>query len=111
MKLKPLGKRILIQRQPEDSPLFSEVNLTGLHLPDDYAEKRDVDCARVIALGEGASDVIQVGDTLLVKRYAGNDITLDGQKYEYVREEDVLATVEQMTIRKWSVKPRRPSTA
>jgi len=72
----------------------------GLHIPDSAQEKPQE--AQVIAVGKGKRlddgkvtplDV-KVGDRVLLGKYSGSDITVDGQEYLIVREDEVLGVVE-----------------
>lgn len=65
---------------------------SGLYLPEKAAEKPKV--ARVVAIGPGAKQ-IKVGDQIIYKNYSQTDVKVEGTEYLLVREEDVLATVQQ----------------
>jgi chaperonin GroES len=65
---------------------------SGLYLPEKAAEKPKV--AKVVAVGPGAKQ-IKVGDQIIYKNYSQTDVKVDGTEYLLVREEDVLATVQQ----------------
>ena len=68
----------------------------GLHIPDSAQEKPQE--AEVTAVGKGKRledgkvvplDV-KVGDRVLLGKYAGNEIKLEGQEYLIIREDEVL---------------------
>ena len=93
-KLKPLGDRVVIQPTPRE-----DVTKSGIVLPDTAKEKPQE--AEVVAIGPGKRlesgtlvplDV-KVGDRILLGKYAGNEIKLDGQEYLIVREDEVLGIV------------------
>ncbi len=95
MKIRPLQDRILIRRTEEE-----EQTAGGIIIPDTAKEKPQEGV--VVAAGRGkvrddggisALDV-KKGDRVLFGKYAGTDVTLDGDDYTILREEDVLAVLE-----------------
>ena len=92
MKIRPLQDRILIQRIEEE-----EKTAGGIIIPDSAKEKPQE--GRVIAVGKGkvldngqiAPLEVAEGDRVLFGKYSGTDVTLDGEEYVILREEDVLA--------------------
>ena len=53
--------------------------------------------AEVIAVGPGTNDVkmeVKVGDKVLISKYAGTEVKLDGNEYTIVKQTDILAIVE-----------------
>ncbi len=95
MKLRPLGDRIVIE------PLEAEEKTKGgIILPDTAKEKPQE--GKVVAVGKGKTDdsgklipmEVKVGDKILYGKYAGTEITIEGKEYIILREEDVLAVVE-----------------
>jgi chaperonin GroES len=96
MKLRPLGDRIVIE------PLEAEEKTKGgIILPDTAKEKPQE--GKVVAVGKGKTDEsgklipmeVKVGDKVLYGKYAGTEITIEGKEYMILREEDVLAVVEE----------------
>lgn len=95
MNLKPLGDRIVVKRQEA-----GEKTKGGIILPDAAKEKPQM--GTVIAVGDGKilkdgkRQELQVKpkDTILFSSYAGDEFKLDGDKVLLMREEDVLAVVE-----------------
>ncbi|MCS7015874.1 MAG: co-chaperone GroES [Gemmatales bacterium] len=93
--LKPLGDKIVVKRQEA-----GEKTKGGIILPDTAKEKPQI--GKVIAVGDGRllkngkRQELQVkkGDTILFSSYAGDEFELDGEKVLLMREEDVLAIVE-----------------
>jgi chaperonin GroES len=96
MKIRPLHDRILAQRLAAEDKTSS-----GLFIPDTAKEKPLE--ARVIAVGSGkvlASGVTQAltvkpGDLILIGKYSGSDVKLDGLDHIIVREDDVLVILER----------------
>jgi len=92
VKVKPLADRILVRRiEPE------EVKVGNLYVPDSAKEKPQE--AEVIAVGPGKLDEkgkhmpmeVAVGQKILIGKYAGTDIQLNGKDHLILREDDVLA--------------------
>jgi len=96
MKVKPLYDRILVKRLDA-----AEEMRGGIIIPDTAKEKPME--AEVMAVGDGkVSDdgkttplQVKVGDRILVGKYSGTDIKFDDQEYLILREDEVLAVVEQ----------------
>ena len=94
MALKPLGDRLVI-RQFE----AQEKTKSGLVLPDSAKEKPQE--GKVLAVGtgrrleDGSLKALEIksGDRILYGKYAGTEISLEGEDYVILREEDVLAIV------------------
>ncbi len=95
MKIRPLGDRILVKRIEEEKKSSG-----GIIIPDTAKEKPQE--GRVIAVGSGRrleSGEIQPldvmpGDRVLFAKYAGSDVTLDGEEHLILREDDVLGVME-----------------
>ena len=95
MTVRPLHDRILVQRLEEGEQMVG-----GIIIPDTAKEKPQQ--GKVIAVGKGKikddgtvipPDVKQ-GDTILFGKYSGQEIKLDGEEYLIMREEEVLAVIE-----------------
>ena len=95
MALKPLGDRIVVR--PIEA---QEKTKSGLVLPDSAKEKPQE--AKVIAVGtgrrleDGAIKALEVksGDRVLYGKYSGTEVSIEGDDYLILREEDVLAIVQ-----------------
>ncbi|MGA0029902.1 MAG: co-chaperone GroES [Opitutales bacterium] len=93
--VKPLGDRVLLQRIEEAEEIKG-----GIIIPDSAKEKPQE--AKVIALGTGALDKdgkkvafnVNVGDKVLVGKYAGTEVKLNEETYLLLREEEILAVIE-----------------
>jgi chaperonin GroES len=94
VKIRPLQDRVLIKRIDEQEQVRG-----GIIIPDTAKEKPQE--AEVIAVGPGkvnddgkrvAVD-IKVGDKVLVGKYSGSDIKIDGEDFVIVREDEILAVV------------------
>ncbi len=87
-KLKPLGTRVIVQRLEE------EEHLGGIILPDSAKKKQET--AKVIAVGSGKDmPDVKTGDTVLMDKYAGQDVTVDDQEFTILRADDVIAVIEE----------------
>ena len=82
MNFKPLGDRLLVERVEEATTTAS-----GIIIPDNAKDKPSQ--GRVIAIGKDVEN-INVGDTIVFGKYAGNEITLDSKVYLIMEESDAL---------------------
>ena len=95
MKVKPLNDRVLVQRLEEKT-----VTKGGIFIPD-TAKEKPVE-GKVIAVGPGKVNDqgnrvplnLKEGDRVLFGRYAGSEIKIEGEEYLMMREDDILAVVE-----------------
>jgi chaperonin GroES len=94
-RLRPLGDRILVKRLEAEEKLKG-----GIILPDTAKKKQEQ--AQVIAVGTGKKDKngnliaipVNVGDVILMDKYAGQEVTLEDVEYVIVRADDLIAIVE-----------------
>ena len=95
MKVTPLGDRILVERIEAE-----EKTAGGIVLPDTAKEKPkegkviSVGSGRVLDDGTRSEMQLKAGDRVIFTSYAGNEITIDGEEYLIMSEEDVLAKVK-----------------
>ena len=90
MNIKPLMDRVVIKMTEAQ-----ETTASGIILAGSAKEKPQV--AEVVAVGPGKEGVVmqvKVGDKVLVSKYSGTDVKVDGQEYTILKMEDVLAVVE-----------------
>jgi chaperonin GroES len=95
LNIKPIGDRILVEAVEE-----KEVKKGGIVIPDTAKEKPME--SRVVALGTGKTDdngkkvpfEMQKGDHVLVAKYGGTEVNLEGKEYKILNSEDVLAVLE-----------------
>lgn len=93
--LKPLGNRVLAQRLEQE-----EVLKGGIILPDSAKKKQET--AKVVAVGAGKRlddgkilpVPVNVGDTILMDKYAGQEIEIDDEKYVILKADDIIAIIE-----------------
>ena len=95
-KIKPLGDRILVKRIESE-----EMTAGGIFLPDTAKEKPQE--AKIVALGTGGRDddgklidfTVKVGDTVLISKYGGTDVKIDGEEFLILKESDVIGIFER----------------
>ena len=94
MKLAPLGDRVVLKQLEAE-----ETTKSGIVLPGNAQEKPQQ--AEIIAVGpggvvDGKEVVMQVavGDKVIYSKYAGTEVKLDGEEYIVVRQNDIVAKVE-----------------
>jgi chaperonin GroES len=95
MSVKPLGNRVLVQ-PVEDQ----EVKKGGIIIPDTAKEKPQE--GKVIAVGTGKRDEhgklipfeVKKGDRVLISKYGGTEIKIDGKDYLIMPEDDILGVIE-----------------
>ena len=95
MNMKPLGDRVLVQ------PIeVRDEKKGGIIIPETAKEKPQE--AKVIALGTGKRDEqgkkipfeVKKGDRVLISKYGGTEVKLNGTNYLVMREEDILGVLE-----------------
>ena len=94
LNLKPLGDRVLVEPVEE-----KEVKKGGIIIPDTAKEKPTEGVIR--ALGTGKVDdsgqkvpfEVKVGDRVLVSKYGGTEVKIDGKEYKIMSTDDILAVV------------------
>jgi len=93
--IRPLYDRILAKRVAADPKTSG-----GLFIPDSAKEKPleavvvSVGSGRLLANGTIQPIAVKVGDTILVAKYAGSDVKLVGADHIILREDDILAVLE-----------------
>ncbi|MBO0611548.1 co-chaperone GroES [Thiothrix fructosivorans] len=95
MNIRPLHDRVVVRRMEEERKTAS-----GIIIPDNATEKPDR--GEVLAVGPGKVGddnerialQVKVGDKVLFGKYAGTTVKMDGQEVLIMREEDLLAIIE-----------------
>ena len=94
MKIKPLGERVVIKMLESE-----ETTKGGIVLPGTAKEKPQV--AEVIAVGPGTVEdgkeirmEVCVGDKVLISKYSGTEVKIDGEEYTILEQKNILAKVE-----------------
>ena len=95
LNIKPLGDRLLVEPLEE-----KETKKGGIIIPDTAKEKPQEGI--IVALGTGKTDdngkkvafEVKKGDRVLVSKYGGTEIKLDGKEYKIFSSDDLLAIVD-----------------
>ena len=94
MTIKPLGDRVVIKMVETE-----ETTKSGIVLPGSAKEKPQY--AEVVAVGPGGvvdgKEVkmeVKVGDKVILSKYAGTEVKLDGSEYTILRQNDILAKLD-----------------
>jgi len=95
MKFRPLHDRVLLRRIEQEGKTAG-----GIIIPDTAKEKPME--AEVLAVGPGALDDdgdrialdVKAGDRVLISKWAGTEITVDGQELLVVKESDIMGIIE-----------------
>ena len=90
MKLKPMADNILLKSAEAQTATAS-----GIILATTTKEKPAI--YEVVSAGPGTKDVevtVKAGDKVVVSKFVGTDITLDKVEYKFVKQDDILAVVE-----------------
>jgi chaperonin GroES len=95
INLKPLGDRVLVEPVEE-----KEVKKGGIIIPDSAKEKPTE--AVIVAVGTGKTDdsgkkvpfEVKKGDHVLISKYGGTEVKLDGKEYKILNSDDILAILE-----------------
>ncbi len=94
INVKPLGDRVIVQPLEE-----KEVQKGGIIIPDSAKEKPQE--GTVVAIGTGKTNengiknefTVAVGNKVLISKYGGTEIKIDGEPYLIMREDDILGIV------------------
>jgi len=95
MKVRPLQDRIIVKRVEE------EKSKGGIIIPDTAKEKPMQ--GEIIAVGKGKVMEdgkvlpleVKPGDKVLFGKYAGTEITIEGEEHLIMREDDILGIIEE----------------
>ncbi len=96
MKIRPLQDRVIVKRLEEE-----EKSAGGIIIPDTAKEKPME--AKVTAVGKGKITEdgkvlpmeVKVGDKVLIGKYAGTEVNIDGVENLIMREDEILAVIEK----------------
>ena len=89
MKLKPMADNILLKQHEAQ-----ESTASGIILATTNKEKPAI--YEVVSAGPGTKDVemtVKAGDKVVVGKFVGSEIKLDGEEYKFVKLEEILAVV------------------
>mgnify|MGYP001053781072 FL=1 len=94
--LKPIGDRVVVRPKSAE-----ETTKSGIILPDTAKERPQegevmaVGTGRIMDDGTVVALTVKVGDTVLFSKYGGTEIKIGGEEYIILREDDILAVLEQ----------------
>jgi chaperonin GroES len=95
MTIKPLSNRVVLKNIEAEETTKSGIILTA-------SAKEKPQIAEVIAVGVGEVNnegvlipmSVKVGDKVIISKYSGTEVKLDGEEYVIVKETDILAIVD-----------------
>ncbi len=94
MNIKPLADRVVIKMAEAEETTKSGIILAG-------SAKEKPEIAEIVAVGPGGvvdgkeiKMELKVGDKVLISKYAGTEVKLDGAEYTILRQSDVLAIID-----------------
>ena len=96
MKLRPLYDNVIVKRLEED-----EKTSGGIIIPDTAKEKQQkgvviaVGDGKILDNGERRPLTVKVNDKVLFGKYAGSEIKIDGEDHLILREDEILAIIEE----------------
>ena len=95
IKIRPLHDRLVVEREEEDT-----TSKGGIIIPDSAKEKPSrgkvvaVGTGKLLESGDTLKPALNVGDNILFGKYAGTEVTIDGNDLIVMREEDVMGVIE-----------------
>tara|TARA_Y100000814_G_C12036025_1_gene300859 strand:+ start:172 stop:492 length:321 start_codon:yes stop_codon:yes gene_type:complete len=101
MKFRPLHDRVVIRRVDEETKTAG-----GIIIPDSAQEKPQE--GEVVAVGPGARGDdgkihaldVKIGNRVLFGKWSGNEVTIDGEELLIMKENDVMAIIDNKTSKK-----------
>lgn len=96
--VRPLRDRVIVKRQKEE-----EKTSGGIYIPQTASAQDQAWRAEVLAVGPGrlldngtlVPTDVKVGDKVLVGKYSGNELTVDGDKIVSLLESEILGVIEE----------------
>lgn len=95
LNVKPLGDRVLVEPVEE-----KEVKKGGIIIPDSAKEKPTEGVIRALGTGRKNDEgkvqpfEVKVGDRVLISKYGGTEIKVDGREYKLLNADDILAIID-----------------
>lgn len=112
MTIRPLADRVVIKSVEAEETTKSGIILTA-------AAQEKPSIAEIVAVGPGGTVdgkevemFVKVGDKVLISKYSGTEVKVDGVEYSIVRQDDILAVVEESDVKsapKAAVTPEKPA--
>ena len=94
-KIKPIGDHVLVEPAEE-----KEVKKGGIIIPDTAKEKPTEGIVRAVGPGKLDDDCkripveVKEGDRVLITKYGGTEVKLNGKEFKILHSDDILAVVE-----------------
>lgn len=93
LNIRPLSNRVLVKRLEEEM----QTTAGGIIVPDTAKEKPQR--GKIVAVGPGKLNddgqrievEVKVGDEILFGKWSGSEITVDGEEYLFMKDDDILA--------------------
>lgn len=95
MHFRPLHDRVVVRRLEQE-----EKTAGGIIIPDTAKEKpqqaevKAVGAGKLLDTGERCAPEVKPGDRILLGKYSGSEVKIDGEDYVIVREDEILGVVE-----------------
>lgn len=96
MNLRPLHDRVIVKRKEEE-----RTSPGGIVIPDTAAEKPirgdviAVGTGKILNNGEIRPLELKAGDKVLFGKYSGTEVKVDGEDFLVMREEDIMAIIDE----------------
>lgn len=94
MTIKPLADRVVIKMTEAEETTKSGIILAG-------SAKEKPQIAEIVEVGPGGivdgkevKMIVKKGQKVLISKYSGTEVKIDGQEYTILRQDDILAVVE-----------------
>lgn len=94
MKIRPLGDRVLVRRDPEERKTAG-----GIVIPENAGEKPSK--GTILATGPGKREdgkifelTVKVNDKIYFGKYAGTEVKVNGEDLLVMREDDIIGVIE-----------------
>ncbi|HBO99870.1 MAG: 10 kDa chaperonin [Candidatus Uhrbacteria bacterium GW2011_GWF2_41_16] len=96
MKIQPIGEHVIVKTLP-----FQDVTKSGIVLPDTVDKDRPeqgevvaVGPGKVLENGQRGPMDVAIGQKVVFKKYAPDEIKIEGEKYLVIRMDDIMAVIE-----------------
>ena len=90
INIRPLGENVLVSGEKPEKKTES-----GIFLPENASEDRSSKQGRVVAVGESDKIKVKSGQRVIYTRYGGTEVKISGIEYSLVKNEDILAIIEE----------------
>lgn len=93
MNVRPVNDYVLLRRAP------AEEKIGSIYVPDNARQKSEratvvaVGAGKLLDSGQRIEPLVKTGDTVLLSKWGGNEVQIDGVDHIFVRENEILAVV------------------